>query len=198
MGNKSNSHNLSPLFVLAALLIFAAAGCVSVRSSGCKPSAPQQAKSLEQQSAALEAKMHELRQKISMIELESGPVELRQAYSEKTGNVHNLRAELFSLEREKADLEGQVLAYEALKGEISDSDRDRILQYRLALEQAKAREQLMSELLAKQEAEAMQLRQKYTIVKDLDEELDLLRGKQQKVQKRIDQLYAVPNPCQKN
>ncbi len=198
MGSKSNRHILPLLLVLAAILIFAASGCVSVRSSGCKPWTPQQVKSLEQQSAALEAKMHEIRQKISKLEIESGPVELRHAYSEKTGNVQKLRAELFSLERDKADMEGQVLAYENLKAEISDSDKDRLRAYRLSLEQTKAREQLMRELLAKEEAEAMQLRQKYALVEDLDEELDLLRSKQQKVQKRIDQLYAVPDPCKKN
>ena len=198
MGNKSNRHILPLLLVLAAILIFAASGCVSVRSSGCKPWAPQQVKALEQQSAALEAKMHELREKISKLELESGPVELRQAYSAKAANVHKLRAELFSLERDKAEFEGQVLAYEALKAAMDDRQKDRLIQYRLSLEQAKARELFMRELLAKEEAEAMQLRQKYTLVKDLDEELDLLRSKQQKVQKRIDQRYAVPDPCKKN
>ncbi|UCG48808.1 MAG: hypothetical protein JSU94_03320 [Phycisphaerales bacterium] len=198
MGSKSNRHVLPLLLALAPLLILTASGCVSVHSSGCKPWAPQQVKSLEQQSAALEAKMHEIRQKISKLELESGPVELRRAYAEKTGNVQKLRAELFSIERDKADMEGQVLAYENLKDEIDDSSKARLFNYRLSLEQTKAREQLMRELLAKQEAEAMQLRQKYALVEDLDEELDLLRSKQQQVQKRIDQLYAVRNPCEKN
>jgi hypothetical protein len=176
--------------IVCLAVVSGVTGCVSQEQAAgeqMRADLYRQISVLESQRQSLADKMQQQRSSLRQMTEEGGAVDLDNRVQMRMQRVAALMKELIEIETKRAKLESEIEVLDRMQ-QKKPEDIDKLAQKRGELDVTSGYEKRVRDILAKEDAEAVELGKKKVAIADLKEQIELTRQAHENVSRRIEEL----------
>jgi len=176
--------------IVCLAVIGGVAGCVSQEQAASEQTRAdlyRQISVLQGERQALADKMQQQRSLLDQMTEQGGAIDLDGRVEVRMQRVAALMKELIEVETKRAKLESEIEVLQRTANKKTE-DQDKLTQRKAELEVAGSYEKRLRDVLAKEDAEAVELGKKKVAIADLKEQIELTRQAHESLSRRIEEL----------